>query len=271
MKTVSINNVVFGGNEFPLIAGPCVMESKDHTLSMAESIQNIADKVQMPFIFKSSFDKANRTSLDSYRGLPMEEGLNILFQLKKELGVTVLTDIHSPNQAAVVAEVADVLQIPAFLCRQTDLLLAAGKTGKTINIKKGQFLSPFKMKHTAEKVASTGNHNILLTDRGTTFGYENLISDMRAIPIMQASSGYPVLFDATHSAQQPSGAIDITGGAREYIPPLAKAAVAAGCDGMYMEVHDNVEHAKSDAATQWPLESLESLLIQLNRIREAVV
>lgn len=270
IKTVTIGKVTFGGTAMPIIAGPCVIESRDHALKMAEAIKAITESLGLPFIYKSSFDKANRTAGDAFRGPSMEEGLSILAEVKKEVGVPVLTDIHLPVQAAAVAEVVDVLQIPAFLCRQTDLLVAAGETGKAVNIKKGQFLSPLKMKHAANKVTSTGNERILLTERGTMFGYENLISDMRSIPMMQSSAGYPVIFDATHSAQQPGSSGAKTGGMREYITVLARAAVAAGCDGLFLEVHDNVARAKSDAATQWPLEQLEELLTDLLKIRRVV-
>jgi len=266
-KTIKIGNVEFGGGSLPLIAGPCVIESREHSLRMAEAIKSVADSVDVPLIFKSSFDKANRTASDSFRGPDMDEGLSILSDVKKETGLPVITDVHLPDQCNEVAEVVDILQIPAFLCRQTDLLLAAGKTGKTINIKKGQFVAPGKMTFAAEKVASTGNNNILLTERGTSFGYD-LVSDMTAIPTMK-SSGYPVVFDATHSCQSP-GASGITGGHRGMIPVLAKSAIAAGADGLFMEVHDKPESAKSDASTQWPLDKLEELLIVVKRIFELV-
>ncbi len=266
-KRVKVGKVTFGEGGLPLIAGPCVIESRDHSLKMAEAIRSVTDKLGVPFIFKSSFDKANRSSVDSFRGPDMDQGLQILADVKSETGVPVLTDVHLPDQCGTVAKVADVLQIPAFLCRQTDLLMAAGETGRIINIKKGQFLAPGKMAHAAEKVASTGNDNILLTERGSSFGY-GLVSDMTSIPAMQ-DSGYPVIFDATHSAQVPGGEAT-TGGQREMIPTLAKAAVAAGCDGLFMEVHHNPDAAKSDAATQWPLDRLEDLLVTLLNIREAV-
>ena len=393
-KQVIISNVTFGGKGLPLIAGPCVIESRAHSLEMAEAIKSITDRLNVPFIFKSSFDKANRSTVGSFRGLNMEEGLNILAEVKSEIGVPVLTDVHLPSQCQAVGEVVDVLQIPAFLCRQTDLLVAAGETGKAVNIKKGQFLAPGLMAHAAEKVASTGNDNILLSERGASFGYD-LISDMTSIPRMQ-SLGYPVVFDATHSAQVPGNgakiglkaknmmqpieevatvrtndnlrkviidmtekpqgaalvidgdatllglitegdlrrclaengdidqmtvseimtsnpvAINIetslkdtvsimedresqisvlpvvkgdsnfcvgllrlhdvyqTSGQREMIPTLAKAAVATGCDGLFLEVHDDPIKAKSDASTQWPLEQLEDLLITLIKIHKAV-
>ena len=266
-KRVNVANVEFGGDALPLIAGPCVIESRDHSLKMAESIRLVTEKLGIPFIFKSSFDKANRSAAGSFRGPDMDEGLKILSEVKKEMGVPVLTDVHLPDQCEPVGEVSDVLQIPAFLCRQTDLLLAAGETGKTINIKKGQFLAPGKMAHAAGKVTSTGNNNILLTERGSSFGY-GLVSDMTSIPVMKGI-GYPVVFDATHSAQVPGGEAT-TGGQRDMIPTLAKAAVAAGCNGLFMEVHDNPDEAKSDAATQWPLDQLEELLISLQKVHQAV-
>ena len=268
MNTITIGNVKYESGSFPLIAGPCVIESRDHILMMAEQIQKITSTMNIPLIFKSSFDKANRSAIDSFRGPDnLDTGLSILNDVKTELGIPVLTDVHLPDQCKVVAEVSDVLQIPAFLCRQTDLLIAAGKTGKAINIKKGQFLAPGKMKHVAEKVETTGNKNILLTERGTSFGY-SLVSDMTSIPVMQ-NVGYPVIFDATHSAQLP-GDQNVTGGQRNMIPTLAKAAVAAGCNGIFMEVHDDPSNAKSDASTQWPLDSLEGLLGTLLKIYEAV-
>lgn len=266
---IHTDNISFGGEELPIIAGPCVIESRDHSLFMAEAIANICSKVGLPFVFKSSFDKANRTSGDSYRGPGMEEGLQILSDVKDAVGVPVLTDVHYPYQAVSAAEVVDILQIPAFLCRQTDLVVAAAKTGKIVNVKKGQFLSPWKIGSIVEKIEKSGGNKILLTDRGTTFGYESLVSDMRSIPIMQ-KTGYPVIFDATHSTQMPGSGGSNTGGAREYIPTLAKAAVAAGANGIFMEIHDNVEAAKSDAATQWPMDQLNDLLISLKRIHEAV-
>ena len=268
MKIVSIKNVTFGEDGLGLIAGPCVIESREHSLKIANAIQEITEKVGIPFIFKNSFDKANRSTFSSYRGLGIDEGLSILSDVKSQTGLPVLTDIHEASQANSVADVADVLQIPAFLCRQTDLLVAAAKTGKPVNVKKGQFVSPWDMKNVVEKLEISGCESILLTDRGTQFGYNNLVADMRAIPIMQ-KLGHPVIFDATHSAQLPGGGTT-TGGMREMIPTLAKSAVAAGCDGIFMEVHDNVLKAKSDASTQWPLDKLESLLLELKAIKEAI-
>ena len=267
MNKVSLGNVTYEKGKLPFIGGPCVIESRDHSLKMAESILSITDSLNIPFIFKSSFDKANRSASSSFRGPAIEEGLQILSDVKKELGIPVLTDVHLPHQCKEVGEVVDILQIPAFLCRQTDLLYAAGKTGKVVNIKKGQFLAPDKMKFAADKVLSAGNNNILLTERGSSFGY-GLVSDMTSIPIMQ-KTGYPVIFDATHSAQLPGGD-KTTGGNRKIIPTLAKAAVAAGCNGLFMEIHDNPDKAKSDAATQWPLDKLKSLLSIIIKVHEAV-
>lgn len=271
MKVINITETIsFGGKSFPLILGPCVIESRDHSLRMAEAIKKITARFDFPFIFKSSFDKANRTSVSSYRGPGIDEGLQILADIKSEIDVPVITDVHLPEQAGIIAEVVDIIQIPAFLCRQTDLLIAAGNTGKPINVKKGQFLSPWKVKHIVKKIVSTGNDRILITERGNTFGFDNLVVDMRSIPIMQEETGYPVIFDGTHSAQLPSNTGDSTGGLRKYIPATVNAAVAAGCNGLFMEVHDDVENAKSDAATQWPLDQLEKFLIQVKRIREVV-
>lgn len=245
-----------------LIAGPCVIESEAHTRAMAEGIAAVAAELKIPFIFKISYDKANRTSGQSYRGPGVEEGLRILRRLKDDLKLPLLTDVHEPGQVAAAAEVADILQIPAFLSRQTDLLTAAGKSGRAVNIKKGQFVSPWEMKHAAEKVAATGNQKILLTERGSSFGYNNLVVDMRAFPIMR-SFGYPVVFDVTHSLQLPGGEGNQSGGMREFATPLARAAVAAGVDGLFIEVHDNPDKALSDPATQLPLTQLKPLLENL--------
>lgn len=269
MKTVSINEVKFGEQTLGLIAGPCVIESRDHALKMAIAIKVVSEKVGLPVVYKSSFDKANRTSGQSFRGLGMEEGLSILSDVKRETELPIITDIHEANQAMAVAEVVDVIQIPAFLCRQTDLLIAAAKTGIPVNVKKGQFLAPWDMKNVISKLEESGCNEIMVTDRGTQFGYNNLVADMRAIPIMQQFD-VPVIFDATHSAQLPGGDGASTAGMRDMIPTLAKAAVASGCDGLFMEVHDNVSEAKSDATTQWPLNQLESLLQSLKSIRESL-
>ena len=267
--TVVVNGVEFGGEALPVIAGPCVIESRDHAVKMAVELKAIFSRHDVPFVFKSSFDKANRTAGDSFRGPGLDEGLAILSEVKRETAVPVLTDIHTPEQAGPVGEVADLIQIPAFLCRQTDLLVAAARTGKCVNVKKGQFVAPGDVAAIVKKIEGAGGHQILLTERGASFGYNNLVSDMRSIAIM-GETGYPVIFDASHSAQRPSADGIRSGGDREMIPVLARAAVAAGCDGLFMEVHDNVEEAKSDAATQWPLAQTESLLMSLMRIREAV-
>jgi 2-dehydro-3-deoxyphosphooctonate aldolase (KDO 8-P synthase) len=238
---------------------------------MAEAIKKITDKLALSFILKSSYDKANRTSVSSFRGPGIDVGLQILADVKSEFNIPIITDIHLPEQATAIADVADIIQIPAFLCRQTDLLIAAGDTGKPVNVKKGQFLSPWKVKNIVEKIESTGNNRIFITERGNSFGFDNLIVDMRSIPIMQDETGYPVIFDGTHSAQIPGNAGNSTGGLRKYIPTMVNAAVAAGCNGLFMEVHDDVENAKSDSATQWPLDQLENLLIQIKHLRETVV
>jgi len=272
LKIVNIDkSIEFGGESLPLIVGPCVIESRDHAMKMASAIKDVTDKLSVPYIFKSSFDKANRTSVDSFRGLGLEEGLKILSEIKNEFNIPVLTDVHETNQVSSIAEVIDVFQIPAFLCRQTDLLIAVGKTGKPVNVKKGQFLSPWKMSHISKKIESTGNKNILLTERGNSFGFDSLIVDIRSIPIMQEETGYPVVIDTTHSAQMPGNTGQTTGGLRKYIPTILKAAIAAGCNGIFMEVHDDVENAKSDSATQWPLDKLEEILVQALRIRETVL
>ena len=268
MKTVTIGPVEFGGTQINLISGPCVIEGRDHALKMASAIQHITEKTGISLIYKSSFDKANRTSINAIRGPGLEEGLAILDHVKKETELPILTDIHDASQAQIVAEVVDILQIPAFLCRQTDLLIAAAETGKAVNVKKGQFLAPWDMKYVVEKLTDSGCDDILLTDRGYQFGYNNLVADMRSIPLMQ-KLGYPVLFDATHSAQL-SGGSSSSAGMREMIPTLAKAAVAAGCNGLFMEIHDNVDEAKSDATTQWPLDQLELLLAQCKMIYDVI-
>jgi len=269
LKEVKVGNVIFSEKHLGVIAGPCVIESRDHSLKMASEIKQISDKIKLPIIFKSSFDKANRTSIKSFRGPGIDKGMKILSDVKAETGLPVLTDVHTSDQAGIVAEVVDVLQVPAFLSRQTDILVAASKTGKPVNIKKGQFLAPWDVEHIVHKIEEAGSNNILLTDRGTQFGYNNLVADMRAIPLMK-EYGYPVIFDATHSAQLPGGSGGHSSGMRDMIPTLARSAVAAGCSGVFMEVHDNVESAKSDAATQWPLNKLENLLIDLMNIHKVV-
>jgi 2-dehydro-3-deoxyphosphooctonate aldolase (KDO 8-P synthase) len=259
------------GSGLFLIAGPCVIESETHALKMAEAISAVARKLQIPYIFKASYDKANRTSLQSFRGPGLEEGLRILEKIGKEAGVPVLTDVHQAADVPAVAEAVDVVQIPAFLCRQTDLLVAAAKHAKSINIKKGQFVSPWDMRHAVEKVRASGNNNIFLTERGSSFGYNNLVVDMRSLAIMRQFA--PVVFDATHSVQLPSsgaGGKAVSGGQPEYIPLLARAAVAAGVDGIFMEVHDNPAEAKSDGANALPLGDLESVLRELLAIKSAL-
>ena len=269
MRDIKVGNVIFGKDNLGIIAGPCVIENRDHSLEMSYAIKEVSEDVGIPIIFKSSFDKANRTSIKSFRGPGIQEGMRILSDVKTETGLKVLTDIHSPDQAGLVSDVVDIIQIPAFLSRQTDLLIAAAKTGKPINIKKGQFLAPWDVEHIVKKVEESGSQNILLTDRGTQFGYNNLVADMRAIPLMK-QFGYPVIFDATHSAQLPGGSGGYSSGMRDMIPTLARAAVAAGCNGVFMEVHNNVDKAKSDAATQWPLDKLATLLIELKKIHNSL-
>lgn len=250
-----------------LIAGPCVIESEAHTLKLAESIRDICASVKIPFVFKASFDKANRSSIHSFRGPGLKEGLRILGLVRKQIGVPVLSDIHEPEQAASAGEVLDCLQIPAFLCRQTDLLAAAAATGRCVNVKKGQFMSPEEMSNVATKLRESGCDNFLFTERGTFFGYNRLVNDMTAIPRMQAYA--PVVFDATHSCQQPGGAGNMSGGERQYVGTLAAAAVAADADALFMEIHDDPPNAKSDPATVFPLDQLRSQLDHLLRISQA--
>ncbi len=259
-----------GDNPLFLIAGPCVIESEAHARMMAERIAKIAEDVGgMPYVFKASFDKANRSSVNSFRGPGLTEGLRILGKIKSDLKMTILTDIHEPSQAAPAAEVVDILQIPAFLARQTDLLVAAGKTGRGINVKKPQFVSPADMKNVVEKIASTGNTDIILTERGSSFGYQNLVVDFRGIPQMK-KLGCPVVFDATHSVQLPGGQGHASGGQPEFIEPLARAAVAAGVDGIFIETHDNPAKALSDGANALPLDQLPGLLSRLKEISHLV-
>jgi 2-dehydro-3-deoxyphosphooctonate aldolase (KDO 8-P synthase) len=260
---------VGGGRPLVLIAGPCVIESAAHAIELALAVRDIAGRRRMPFIFKASYDKANRTSFSSYRGPGLVEGLRILGRVRDEVGVPILTDIHEPSHAAPAAEVADVLQIPAFLCRQTDLLLAAAATGRAVNIKKGQFLAPDDVRHAIAKVTGAGNERVLVTERGTSFGYHDLVVDMRSFPMMQAF-GYPVIFDITHSLQRPGGGDGVTTGLAEYIEPLGSAGVAAGLDGVFIEVHEDPSKAKSDAQNALRLDKLDALIDRLMRI-DAVV
>ncbi len=252
------------GNERPfvLIAGPCAIESRAHALEMAEALRSLSAATGVPVIYKSSYDKANRTSAAAARGIGIAEGLAILAEVRERTGLPVLTDVHSPEQCAPAAEAADVLQIPAFLCRQTDLLLAAGETGKAINVKKGQFLAPWDMVHVAAKITSTGNHNVLLCERGASFGYNTLVSDMRGLPIM-ARTGYPVVFDATHSVQQPGGQGATSGGQREFAPVLARAALAVGVAAVFIETHEDPDRAPSDGPNMIALREMPALIARL--------
>ena len=259
------DGVVLGRSELVLIAGPCVIESADHVVQIARAVADIAKKAGVPYVFKASFDKANRTSLASFRGPGLEGGLAALRRVRDEVKVPILTDIHEPDQAARVAEVADVLQIPAFLSRQTDLIVAAAKTGRVVNLKKGQFLAPRDIRHAVDKVTGSGNDRVFVTERGFSFGYNNLVVDMRAFPMMRAL-GVPVVFDVTHSLQLPGGGDGVTAGLAEYIDPLARAGVAAGVDGVFLEVHEEPARAKSDAQNALALDKLALLLAQLVRI-----
>lgn len=269
-KHVEVGPIRFGNDlPFVLISGPCQIESRDHALFMAEALAKAAAAAGVPFIFKSSFDKANRTSVSGRRGVGIDAGLAILAEVKAALGCPVLTDIHGPEQVEAAAQAVDILQIPAFLCRQTDLLIAAGKTGAVINVKKGQFLAPWDMAAVAQKVASTGNERILLTERGASFGYNTLVSDMRALPTM-AQTGYPVIFDATHSVQQPGGLGSASGGQREFAPLLARSAVAAGVAAIFAEAHEDPDNAPSDGPVMLPLDWVGPMLEKLVAI-DAVV
>ena len=263
---VTVSDIEIGNDRsFALITGPCQLESFDHARMLTERISEACVATGTRFIFKASYDKANRSSLDSTRGVGMEEGLEILARIRAEFGVPVLTDVHDPSHCAPVAEVCDVLQIPAFLCRQTDLLLAAGATGRAINVKKGQFLAPWEMKNVAAKIASTGNEKIMLCERGTSFGYNTLVSDFRSLPIM-AETGYPIVFDATHSVQQPGGRGISSGGQREFVPVLARAACAVGVDALFIETHEDPDNAPSDGPNMIPVMKLMTLLKELEVI-----
>lgn len=253
------------GNTLPLalIAGPCALESRAHALEMMSALKEITARVGIKFIYKTSFDKANRSSAKSARGIGLEQALPVFAEIREKFGVPILTDVHEAAQCARVAEVADVLQIPAFLCRQTDLLIAAAKTGKAVNVKKGQFLAPWDMKNVVEKITGTGNSNVLVTERGVSFGYNTLVSDMRALPILARETGAPVIFDATHSVQQPGGQGTSSGGEREFVPVLARAAVAVGVAGIFIETHQDPDHAPSDGPNMVPLKEMEPLLRRL--------
>jgi len=269
-KIVKVGKIQIANTKpFVFISGPCVVENRQITLNTAKAIQTIAKRVGVPFIFKVSYDKANRTSIASFRGLGISKGLEIIKEVKDRLGVPVLSDVHTIEEAIAAAEVLDILQIPAFLCRQTDLLLAAGETGKVINIKKGQFLAPWDIHEVVKKIESTGNKKILLTERGSSFGYNNLVSDFRSLAIMQ-ETGYPVVFDASHSVQQPSGLGTASGGKAEFIPLLARCAVAAGCSAIFMETHPNPQKALSDGPNMLALDKLETVLKELKAIDNVV-
>ncbi len=269
MRKIKLSEIVFGDSyEFVLIAGPCVIESEESAMEHAEKIRDIARLLQIPFVFKASYDKANRTSLESYRGPGIEKGLKILEKIKRRLLIPVLTDVHTVEETREAARVVDILQIPAFLCRQTDLLTAAAETGKVVNVKKGQFLSPWDMKNVIHKIEAHGNRNILITERGASFGYSNLVSDFRAIPVMRGF-GYPVVFDATHSVQIPGGLGTSSGGQSEFIPTLSRCAIAAGADALFLEVHEHPARAKSDGKNSLPLNQLKDLLVVLKKIRSA--
>jgi len=269
MKSFQVENVNFGGGNLSFILGPCVVESLEHAMKMATSIKEICERVGVEFVYKSSFDKANRSSIESFRGGGMDFGLDVLKTVKAELNVPVITDVHEPYQAEKAAEVVDMLQIPAFLCRQTDLLVASAKTGKAVNVKKGQFLAPWDAKNIVEKLQESGSEKVLLTERGTSFGYNNLVVDFKSFPIMR-DFGVPVVFDVTHSLQLPGGLGKATDGLGKYIESFARAGVACGVDAVFMEVHDNPQNAPSDGPNQLPIERLEKLLTKLKMIHELI-
>ncbi len=265
-KTVKVDQIEIANDKpFALMAGPCQIESKDHAFEMCGALKELTQRLGIPFIYKSSYDKANRTSLKGQRGLGLEKGLEVLDDIKGHFGVPVVTDVHTEEQCKIVGEVVDVLQIPAFLCRQTDLLISAAKTGKVVNVKKGQFLAPWDMKNVAAKISESGNDNIMLCERGASFGYNTLVSDMRSLPIM-AKTGYPVIYDATHSVQQPGGLGGSSGGDREMVPVLAKAAIAVGVAGIFMETHEDPDNAPSDGPNMVKLSDLPDVLERLVKL-----
>jgi 2-dehydro-3-deoxyphosphooctonate aldolase (KDO 8-P synthase) len=269
-KTLDIGGVAIGeGAPLAVIAGPCVIESREAALRHAERLAALARAAGFGLVYKSSYDKANRTSVESFRGLGRDEGLRVLAEVRRETGLPVLTDVHEREDVAAVAEVVDVLQTPAFLCRQTDFIEAVAAAGKPVNLKKGQFLSPWEMRHVVDKARATGNDRLLVTERGATFGYQNLVSDMRSLVVL-AEIGVPVVFDATHSVQLPGGAGSASGGQREFVPALARAAVAVGVDAVFLEVHEDPSRALSDGATSWPLDALPALLATLRAIDAAL-
>ena len=267
-KKVKVGNIAIGGgNPLAIIAGPCVIESRDSALKHAALLKEAAERAGVPYIFKSSYDKANRSSADSYRGPGLEKGLEILAEVKEKTGVPLLTDVHEIDQVAAAKEVVDVLQIPAFLCRQTDFVIAVARSGRVVNVKKGQFLAPWDIGNVLKKILSTGNEQVLLTERGVSFGYNNLVSDMRSLVVMH-EFGYPVVFDVTHSLQLPGGLGKASGGDRKYIGPLARAGVAVGVDALFMEVHEDPDHAMSDGPNSLPLREFEGLLRVVKRLDE---
>ena len=268
-RVVKVGNIKVGrGNDLVLLAGPCVIESEKKALYHAEELSRIAKRLKIPFIYKSSYDKANRTSINSFRGPGLLKGMDILKKIKDRLGLIILSDVHCRKDIEEASHVLDIIQIPAFLCRQTDLILAAAETGKPINVKKGQFMAPWDMKNVLEKIERVGNYDILLTERGTSFGYNNLVSDMRSLPIMRGM-GYPVIYDATHSAQLPGGKGQSSGGQREFVSCLARASVAAGVDGIFIETHRDPDRALSDGSNMLKMKELYSLIVKLKAIREA--
>lgn len=268
-KEIRIGDITIGKKPFVFIGGPCVIEGRDITLRIAEKLTNLMDELKVPFIFKASYDKANRTSIGNYRGPGLEEGLSILREVRTTFRVPIITDVHSSAEAPVAAEVADILQVPALLSRQTDLLVACGNTGKPVNVKKGQFLSPYDMINVVRKISSTGNDAIVLTERGTSFGYNTLVNDFRAIPIMK-DFGYPVIFDATHSVQKPGGLFDRSGGEVQFVFPLARAAIAVGADGIFMEVHEDPQKALCDGENSVRIDDLPVMLRTMTQIEEAL-
>jgi 2-dehydro-3-deoxyphosphooctonate aldolase (KDO 8-P synthase) len=270
---VEVREMRFGNAlPFALIAGPCALESREHALEMATALSEMTARLGLGFVYKTSFDKANRTSANSARGMGMDKALAVFADIRDMLGIPVLTDVHEPAQCKPVAEVVDVLQIPAFLCRQTDLLVAAAQTGRVVNVKKGQFLAPWDMQHVVAKITGAGNRNVLVTERGASFGYNTLVSDMRALPILARTTGAPVIFDATHSVQQPGGQGAASGGEREFVPVLARAAVAVGVAGVFIETHNDPDNAPSDGPNMVPLKEMEPLLrrlIEFDRVAKA--
>lgn len=270
VKEIRLGGIAMGaGNPLVFIAGPCVIEQGDATLKAADRLKSVSESLGIPLVFKSSYDKANRTSVNSFRGPGIDEGLKILKKVKTETGLPVISDIHSADEAAAASEVLDIIQIPAFLCRQTDIIIAAARTRKPVNIKKGQFMSPDDMKNSIDKVLSTGNSDVMITERGTLFGYNNLVVDMRAVPVMR-QYGYPVIFDATHSVQLPGGQGGSSGGQREFVEPLAKAAVSAGCDAVFMEVHENPDTAPCDGPNMIDIETFRLLAGRLVALNDLV-